>query len=112
MVRGEGAGRDFPRTFRKTPIGNWGASGSRRAGAQPRGAGPCGPQYWPSRSERESGSNRLFKLPRVCAQGEGRALRAGRDFSRFAPSPRVRGPLAGLGASGGVGRAGGGGGGT
>lgn len=30
----------------------------------------------------------------MCALGEGRALWAGRDFSRFAPSSRVRGPLA------------------
>lgn len=74
--------------FREDPgVRSWGASGSRRVGAQQRRTRPSGPQSWLTRSETESGSNRLFKLPRVCALGEGRALWAGRDFSRFAPSP-------------------------
>ena len=55
-------------------------------GGAVRAANPT-PRCWPTGSEIESGSNRLFKLPESVL-GEGNApRRSGSDFSRFAPSP-------------------------
>lgn len=93
VVVGEGAQASvFPRTFRKPPVrrGNGAELGAWvSAGGCVWGLGSPGqphPRCWPTGSELESGSNRLFKLPRVCVGGRG-ARRAGSDFSRFAPSP-------------------------
>jgi hypothetical protein len=97
VVAGEGAAV-FPRTFRKPPCGGGRAPnrgrGSRPVGVEARVPDAPDPHGWPTGSELESGSNRLFKLPE-CVRGEGSARRrTGSNFSRFAPSPTLPGPHA------------------
>lgn len=80
VVMGEGARASvFPRTFRKPPVrrgkgarqGAWVSTGCFKWGLG--SPGQARPHCWPTGSELESGSNRLFKLPRVCAGGGERA---------------------------------------
>ena len=89
---GGGRSRGLPAYFPEAPR----AEGEgRQVGGRGRGGrlwrrgsrGQPYPRCWPTASEIESGSNRLFKLPE-CVLGEGNApRRSGSDFSRFAPSP-------------------------
>lgn len=87
---GGGRSRGLPAYFPEAPRaeGEGRQVGGRGRGGRVRRRGSPGQPYrrcWPTGSEIESGSNRLFKLPE-CVLGEGSApRRTGSDFSRLRP---------------------------
>lgn len=89
---GRGPKAGFPRTFRKTPVCSWGASGSRRVSAHKRRAGPGRETHSTSQpgADQKAGRTGSLNFPECVHWGRGG--RSGLGAISHASPPRLESP--------------------